>query len=245
MRAGIFPAEEPIEQALVLVKNSPSMEGADLASEVTCAKQYPFDNSALDTNWSPLLQTASSLSVAVIDFGVKRNILIELARRGCKVTVYPAPTPAETILANNHNGVLLSNGPGDPAAVGYAIETTKKLLGKIPLFGICLGHQILALAAGMQTFKLPFGHRGANHPAQRKLDGVIEITSQNHGFAVRNSSTQAGWRVTHINLNDDTVEGLEHKSLPVFSIQYHPEASPGPHDSLNYFDRFVREMQNA
>jgi carbamoyl-phosphate synthase small subunit len=180
-----------------------------------------------------------------MDFGVKKNILRELTRRGCEVTVYPAQTPARKVLEGEHDGILLSNGPGDPAAVNYGIESVRKFIGNLPVFGICLGHQLLSLAVGLNTFKLHFGHRGANHPVRRETDGVIEITSQNHGFAVSSEGIGAEWHITHINLNDGTVEGLEHCELPVFSIQYHPEASPGPHDSLNYFDRFIQEMLNA
>ncbi len=245
MRAGLFSTDTPRDAALKMVREQPSMVGADLASEVTCASPYDIDASTLDNRWSAPLSTGEGLRVAALDFGVKRNILRELALRGCRVTVYPAGTFAEVIIDGGHNGVLLSNGPGDPAAVSYAVDTIRHLLGRLPVFGICLGHQLLSIAAGLETFKLPFGHRGSNHPVRRESDGVIEITSQNHGFAVRPQSGDGEWRVTHINLNDGTVEGLEHRELPVFSLQYHPEASPGPHDSLNYFDRFIREMRNA
>lgn len=244
-RAGLFPAEVPVAQALEQVKASPDMLGADLASEVTCGESYSFDPAGLHPEWHPCNNRGEGLRVAVLDFGVKRNILRKLATRACKVEVFPAATPADTILAGKYHGVLLSNGPGDPAAVGYALATIRELTGKLPIFGICLGHQLLSLSAGLETFKLPFGHRGSNHPVRRESDLTVEITSQNHGFAVRPDGVNSQWRITHINLNDGTVEGLEHVELPVFSVQYHPEASPGPHDSLNYFDRFIQEMRHA
>lgn len=245
LRAGIFAAETPLPAALESVLASPSMSGADLAAEVSCDVRYEFSPALQELSWQQVNQSGAGLRVAVLDFGVKRNILRELVCRGCEVVVLPAKTPAEDVLSGNFSGVLLSNGPGDPAAALYGIETTRALIGKLPLFGICLGHQLLALAAGLQTYKLPFGHRGANHPVRRERDQVVEITSQNHGFAVRSEGLGSNWRITHVNLNDGTVEGLEHAELPVFSIQYHPEASPGPHDSLNYFDRFIQEMQRA
>lgn len=245
MRAGLFSADVSSSEALERVKASPVMVGADLASEVTCASSYAFDSSNLDSVWHPRKNSSNGLRAAVLDFGVKRNILRELARRGCEVTILPAGMPAKDIIAGDYQGIIISNGPGDPAAVAYGVETVRNLIGKLPLFGICLGHQLLALAAGLQTFKLPFGHRGANHPVRREADGTVEITSQNHGFAVKGNDLGKGWRITHINLNDLTVEGLEHKELPVFSVQYHPEASPGPHDSLPYFDRFIQEMTDA
>jgi carbamoyl-phosphate synthase small subunit len=245
MRAGLFPDDVPVGDALEQVKASPDMLGADLASEVTCETSYEFDLSETSSPWHPAMKGGEGLRVAVFDFGVKRNILRELARRGCEVIVLPAGTPAEEVSGGGYHGVLISNGPGDPAAVTYGVDTVGKLIGKVPLFGICLGHQLLALAAGLRTFKLPFGHRGANHPVRREADRTVEITSQNHGFAVKGDALSKGWRITHVNLNDQTVEGIEHEELPVFSVQYHPEASPGPHDSLNYFDRFIEEMIHA
>jgi len=246
-RAGVFPSTTLEEQALEHVLASPSMTGADLAAEVTCEAPYHFDNTNLNPRWHTDRQAGQGLNVAVIDFGVKRNILQELACRGCAVTVLPADVSADVILAGpsqskKYHGVLLSNGPGDPQAVDYGIATAKRLIGRMPLFGICLGHQILSLAAGFKTFKLKFGHRGANHPVRRESDGVVEITSQNHGFAVAPANAPEGWQITHINLNDHTVEGVAHKEYPVFSIQYHPEASPGPHDGNGYFDLFIKEM---
>lgn len=277
-RAGLFPASMGEVEALALVKASRDMNGADLAREVTSDSIWTYDGADLDERWNLPTKIGEGLRIAVVDFGVKKNILRELARRGASVEVLPAMTSADEILKRGCHGVLLSNGPGDPAAVSYGIETTQALLGKTPLFGICLGHQILSLAAGLETFKLRFGHRGANHPVRREEDQTVEITSQNHGFAV--SSEVAGaegrakasrrdekgviastakpdeaisqfalgsgdWAITHINLNDRTVEGLAHRELPAFSIQYHPEASPGPHEGWVYFDRFLEMVKHA
>ncbi len=248
MRSGLFSADVPQAEALEQVKASPSMAGADLASEVTCPERYKFDASELSSAWYPQVEGSpgKGLHVAVLDLGVKRSILRELARRGCDITVLPAATPGSEILAGGYHGLLASNGPGDPAAVGYAADTLGALLeARLPLFGICLGHQILALAAGASTFKLPFGHRGANHPVRQESNGAVEITSQNHGFAVNPEGIGGGFAVSHVNLNDQTVEGIRHPDLPAFSVQYHPEASPGPRDSLPYFDRFIEAMLNA
>ena len=245
MRAGLFPGQVPGGEALRQVRASASMVGADLARLVTCREPYTFDPQETDERWHPRRASGEGLHVAVLDFGVKTNILRELACRGCRVTVLPGTTSAREILAGPYQGVMLSNGPGDPAPLDYAIATVRALIGEIPLFGICLGHQILSLAAGLETFKLPFGHRGANHPVRREEDLTVEITSQNHGFAVRPEGMAKGWRATHINLNDRTLEGLDHEELPLFSIQYHPEASPGPHEGLVYFDRFIRNMRRA
>jgi carbamoyl-phosphate synthase small subunit len=214
----------------------PRMAGLDLASVVTCG----------EPSQTPAAGSAAALHVVAFDFGIKRSIVGYLAAAGCRVTVVPAGTTPREVLKLQPDGVFLSNGPGDPAAVGYAVKTVQKLLGKTPLFGICLGHQLLALALGMSTYKLKFGHRGANHPVKDLTTGEIEITTQNHGFAVRDPG-QAGpdgaARVTHVNLNDGTVEGLAAPAQYAFSVQYHPEATPGPHDSLHLFEGFRAEMQ--
>jgi carbamoyl-phosphate synthase small subunit len=252
MRAGIFPDSIPSDKAREAVLNTPSMIGADLTAEVTCAQPYRYTLDPEDSPWfppqkkmNPTTADGTGLHVAVLDFGVKKNILRQLAVRGCAVTVFPAYTSADKLLTGDFHGALISNGPGDPAAVRNGIRIVRELIGRLPLFGICLGHQLLALAAGMETFKLPFGHRGANHPVRRQDDRVVEITSQNHGFAVRSEKMPSDWRVSLINLNDGTVEGLVHQELPVFSVQYHPEAGPGPHDGNSYFDRFIQEMRRA
>ena len=183
--------------------------------------------------------------VVAYDFVIKRGILRRLRSSGCRVSVVPATTPARDVLAMKPDGVFLSNGPGDPAAVGYAVESARELTrSKLPVFGICLGHQILGLALGAKTYKLKFGHHGANHPIRNEITKKVEITSQNHGFCVEQKSLEAaGGEVTHINLNDGAVEGLRHKSLPVFSVQYHPEAAPGPHDASYLFDQFLKNME--
>ncbi|MBI2343514.1 MAG: glutamine-hydrolyzing carbamoyl-phosphate synthase small subunit [Deltaproteobacteria bacterium] len=184
-----------------------------------------------------------AVRIAVLDFGVKENILRELVARGCQVTVWPATTPAKAILATDPDGCLFSNGPGDPAAVDYAIATVRALLPRRPALGICLGHQLMALAVGGRTYKLPFGHHGANQPVKTVATGRVAITSQNHGFAVDPDSLPAGLTVTHVNLNDGTVEGFCATDAPHFAVQYHPEASPGPHDSAGIFDQFVAACQ--
>lgn len=241
------------------VKASPSMVGADLVRDVTCAAPYAWQEPEL-TPWlggtgatRSLLQTLASarssatppriFDVVALDFGIKRSILRQLASHGCRVTVVPAHTSAEAILERQPDGIFLSNGPGDPEAVTYAIKTTQQLLGKVPLFGICLGHQLLGWALGGSTYKLKFGHRGGNHPVQDLRTGKVAITAQNHGFAVLPSSLPAGVQVTHVNLNDQTCEGLEQPDLRAFSIQYHPEAGPGPHDAFEHFGRFRALME--
>ena len=245
MRVGLFETGVDERDALAVVRSSPSMLGANLASEVTCEKAFRYRPEDLPEEWYPSLKTGEGLRVGVIDYGVKTNILRELYRRGCEVEVLNASTSADQILDRKLDGILLSNGPGDPEPLDFAAETVRELLNQLPLFGICLGHQILSRAAGLTTFKLPFGHRGANHPVRRESDQTVEITSQNHGFAVDADGVTDPWNVTHINLNDGTVEGLAHSELPVFSIQYHPEASPGPREGLTYFDDFIRLMHNA
>ena len=233
------------------IKNSPQMEGQDLVKQVTCSRSYSWNEGEWELSSNGSAAAKNLLHVVAMDFGIKHNILRCLAGRGCKVTVVPSKISADDILKLNPDGVFLSNGPGDPAAVTYAIETIKTLVdsqasGKIPplpIFGICLGHQLLGLAMGGKTFKLKFGHRGANHPVKNMKTGKIEITTQNHGFCVDPDSL-AGKDVetTHLNLNDQTQEGLRHKKLPLFSVQYHPESSAGPHDSRYLFDDFIALM---
>ncbi|MBT5955525.1 MAG: glutamine-hydrolyzing carbamoyl-phosphate synthase small subunit [Candidatus Marinimicrobia bacterium] len=213
------------DSLLKKVKAAPSMDGLDLAKVVTCDKSY---------EWSK-----GTHKIAAIDFGIKHNILRLLESHGCEVTVFPVTTTAREILEFNPDGVFLSNGPGDPAAVTYAINMVKELLGKKPIFGICLGHQILALALDAKTYKLKFGHRGCNHPVKNLETGIVEITSQNHGFAVDENSLPKNIEVTHLSLNDQTVEGLKCIDVPAFSVQYHPESSPGPHDSRYLFEQFI------
>ena len=231
---------------LDLVKQAPDMNGLNLVKDITTDKTYQWsEETKSEWEFAKNNSQENSLTVVAIDFGVKRNILRRLASYGCKVIVVPANTPSEEILAHNPDGIFLSNGPGDPAAVSEGIATTKALLeAQKPTFGICMGHQILGLSLGAQTFKLKFGHRGLNQPAGLKQT-QIEITSQNHGFAIAQDSLGADVEITHLNLNDKTVAGLRHKTLPFFSVQYHPEASPGPHDADYLFAEFVKLMQEA
>jgi len=225
----------------------PKMEGSDLVRVVT--SEQPFDWPEEDPDEFGVSldrRPGRRLKIAAYDFGMKWNILRRLSAHGCDVRVYPAGTPASDLLATSPDGVFLSNGPGDPAPLTYAIDNAKALVdANVPVFGICLGHQILGLAMGGSTFKLKFGHRGANHPVKKLETGKIEITSQNHGFAVDPESLPPDVAVTHVNLYDGTVEGLRHRSRPVFSVQYHPEASPGPHDADYLFDDFIRLIEGA
>ena len=217
----------------------PNMSGLDLAKEVTCENQYSWNEPAQSANHSTHYQ------IAAIDFGIKYNILRLLESHGCNITVFPANVSSIEILNFDPDGVFLSNGPGDPAAVSYGIETVKELLGKKPIFGICLGHQILALALGAKTFKLKFGHRGINHPVKNLESGKVEITSQNHGFAVDLDSLPENVTPTHLNLNDNTSAGIRCDELQAFSVQYHPESSPGPHDSRYLFEQFMDIMEDG
>jgi carbamoyl-phosphate synthase small subunit len=230
----------------------PKMEGSDLVRSVTCDRPYawrdraPADGDAAHAEFGiqPRRRASRRLRVAAYDFGVKWNILRRLDAYGCDVSVFPAVAPAADLLAIDPDGIFLSNGPGDPAVLHYAIDHVRQLVDSgRPLFGICLGHQILGLALGGRTFKLKFGHRGANHPVKELESGTIEITSQNHGFAVDPGSLPADVRVTHLNLYDGTVEGFRHTAKPVFSVQYHPEASPGPHDADYLFQQFLDSME--
>lgn len=251
MRAVISSQEPDPERLVQAARGAPSMEGLDLVPAVTCAESYHWTEGAGD--WGRAAGSASSqppthspsYHVVAYDFGIKRNILRLLAERGCRVTVVPATTPAADVLAMNPDGVFLSNGPGDPATVTYGIEATKELLGKKPLFGICLGHQILGLALGGTTYKLRFGHHGGNQPVRFSDTARVEISSHNHGFAVAADSLPEGVEVTHSNLNDGCVEGLRVRDLRAFSVQYHPEAAPGPHDAAYLFDQFVALMEGS
>src|SRR5215467_9585811 len=226
-------------------KAIPLMEGSDLVKDVTTDKVFDWpQEDPGEFGIAPGTRASRRLKIAAYDFGMKWNIMRRLSAHGCDVRVYPATTPASEIRAFNPDGVFLSNGPGDPAPLTYAIENAKTLVNSnVPVFGICLGHQILGLAMGGDTYKLKFGHRGANHPVKKLQTGKIEITSQNHGFAVDPKSLPADVEVTHLNLYDGTVEGLRHRERPVFCVQYHPEASPGPHDADYLFDDFLELIE--
>lgn len=248
MRAAIAHGDAARDIAALIrtAREAFDMSGANLVDHVTTAEVYDWTASS-DPQWyGSQAQSQTAPLIIAYDYGIKHNILRMLTDRGLRLKVVPAQTPPRDILDMRPAGLFLSNGPGDPAAVDYAIENIKRLLGKLPIFGICLGHQILALALGGRTEKMRFGHRGGNQPVKNLATGAVEIAAHNHGFAVSADSDLRGGEVTHINLNDNTVAGLRHRELRAFSVQYHPEASPGPHDSLYLFDEFVAAvMQHA
>lgn len=254
MRGGVFPASMSEQEAQALIAAEPSMDGRDLAREVTPAsliRLEPLGEGPLGTDGP---------TIAMIDTGVKSSIVQNLRLRGATVELHPCTTSAETLLAGDADAFFMANGPGDPAALGYVVETLRALVGKKPVYGICLGHQLLCRAVGLETYKLPFGHRGSNHPVKDLETGRVEITSQNHGFAVLGpggaktveSDEPVRWEtdfgvaeLTHVNLYDRTVEGLTLRDVQGATVQYHPEAGPGPHDSLYLFDRFIKEIAGA
>jgi carbamoyl-phosphate synthase small subunit len=242
MRAVILPATASAADIQKALQAVPSMAGQNLATMVSCKEPYPWTEPLHAISAPPAAGMGKGGHVAVLDFGVKWNILRHLVSRGCKVTVFPCTTTAAAIQAAKPDGILLSNGPGDPAAVTHAPALLKELMGRIPIFGICLGHQLLALALGAKTYKLKFGHRGANQPVKNLETGRVTITSQNHGFAVDTPSLPQDCVETEINLNDGTHQGFRHKTMPIIAVQYHPEASPGPHDAAHWFDEFVRQV---
>ena len=234
--------EDLVERARAI----PRMEGSDLVRTVTCAEAFDWSGGTGPDGFVVASghKVKRPLRVAAYDFGMKWNILRRLTAHGCQVRVYPATAPASELLASKPDGIFLSNGPGDPAVLDYAIANTRALVDAgVPVFGICLGHQVLGLALGARTFKLKFGHRGGNHPVKELKSGKIEITSQNHGFAIDPDSIPADVLVTHLNLYDGTIEGLRHATKPVFCVQYHPEAAPGPHDADYLFSQFVDAME--
>ncbi len=243
---GVLSSDGASAQALVArARALPGMEGQDLATRISTKTSYVWSETGADAYQigERQEQTRPRFHVVAYDWGLKRAMLRLLAQQGCKVTVVPSLTPGEEVLKLRPDGVFLTNGPGDPAAVPGARESVASLLGKVPVFGICLGHQILALALGAKTYKLKFGHRGANQPVKDLATGKVDITCQNHGFAVDGASLGKRARVTHVNLNDGTVEGLEVLDAPAFSVQYHPESSPGPHDARQLFARFATMME--
>ena len=238
--AGLADEAEALKQA----REFPGLAGMDLAKVVSCRQPYAWNEGEWRLGQGYPVQSHPRFHVAAMDFGIKRNILRKLAQRGCRVTVFPAQTAADEILALQPDGIMLSNGPGDPEACDYAIETTRRLLEKeIPIFGVCMGHQLLGLATGAKTIKMKFGHHGGNHPVQDLDTGKVMITSQNHGFAVDTATLPANARVTHLSLFDGSLQGFELTGQPVFCFQGHPEASPGPHDLDYLFDRFAGLME--
>lgn len=245
LAAGEAVTQARIDEALAAAKAAPAMKGLDLAKEVTTAAAYDWSETEWKLGEGYGLLENPRFHVVAYDFGVKKNILRMLAERGCKLTVVPAQTPAKDVLALNPDGVFLSNGPGDPAPCDYAIAAAQEIMAaKKPLFGICLGHQIMALASGAKTFKMQNSHHGANHPVKDLDTGRVSITSQNHGFAVELETLPANLRATHVSLFDGTLQGLERTDVPAFCFQGHPEASPGPHDIAYLFDRFTALMES-
>ena len=245
LAAGESVTDAVIAQAVAAAKGAPSMAGLDLARVVSADSSYAWTESEWTLGQGYGQQTAPKFHVVAYDFGVKKNILRMLSERGCKVTVVPAQTPAAEVQKLQPDGIFLSNGPGDPEPCDYAIAAASALIESgVPVFGICLGHQIMALASGAKTFKMKFGHHGANHPVKDLDNGRVSITSQNHGFAVDEKTLPANLRATHISLFDGTLQGLERTDKPAFCFQGHPEASPGPHDIGYLFDRFIREMES-
>jgi carbamoyl-phosphate synthase small subunit len=245
MRGIVATDTDDMPSLMQAVQAFSGLNGVDLVQTVTCREPYRWDHGPQpvesSVGWRPDLP---GFRVAALDCGIKYNILRMIQRAGCQVMVFPAHTPADQILAADPDGIFLSNGPGDPSAVQQVINTVRSLLGKRPIFGICLGHQIMGLALGGKTFKLKFGHRGANQPVKDLTTGKVEITSQNHGYCVDiESLAHVPVRLTHLNLNDNTLEGMEHLEIPAFSVQYHPEASPGPHDASYLFERFISLMK--
>ncbi len=250
MRGAIATGDVDPEALVERARSIAPMEGSDLVREVTCPEPYLWRASTLEEAGEfavpPERRASRTLRIAAYDFGIKRNILRRLTQHNCDVHVFPASTPAADLVAIEPDGIFLSNGPGDPAALPYAIDNVRTVVDAgVPTFGICLGHQIMGLAMGGRTYKLKFGHRGANHPVKFLETGKVEITSQNHGFAVDPDSLPADVHVTHLNLYDGTVEGLRHTDKPAFSVQYHPEASPGPHDADYLFRQFLDEIEKG
>jgi carbamoyl-phosphate synthase small subunit len=269
---GILSTDDaPVDQLIAEARALPTMAGLELASRVTTAKSYRWAQGS-NPLAAPVARAASAAAsapsargngsapgknigsvpegghykVVAYDYGIKQNILRLFVDHGCELTVVPAKTSAEDVLALKPHGIFLSNGPGDPEPIGYAIENIRKLVGRIPIFGICLGHQLCGLALGGKTFKLKFGHHGSNHPVKNLRTQKVEITAQNHGFCVDpDSLPSSDVEITHVNLNDHTNEGMRHRSLPLFSVQYHPEASPGPHDARYLFDDFIAMMRES